>query len=41
MKRVEKDLKKLQAIYDVGVKDSTNNLLRVKEFVSNTRTNNV
>lgn len=41
MKRVEKDLKKLQAIYDVGVKDSTNNLSRVKEFVSNTRTNNV
>ncbi len=41
MKRVEKDLKKLQAIYDVGVKDSTNNLSIVKEFVSNTRTNNV
>lgn len=41
MKRVEKDLKKLQAIYDVGVKDSTNNLSMVKEFVSNTRINNV
>jgi len=34
MQRVEKNLKKLQAIYDVGVKDCNNNLLRIKEYIN-------
>ena len=33
MQRVEKNLKKLQAIYDVGVKDCNNNLSRIKEYI--------
>ena len=33
MRRVEKNLKKLQAIYDVGVKDCNNNLSRIKEYI--------
>lgn len=33
MRRVEKNLNKLQAIYDVGVKDCNNNLSRIKEYI--------
>jgi len=33
MHRVEKNLSKLQAIYDVGVKDCNNNLSRIKEYI--------
>ena len=33
MRRVEKNLSKLQAIYDVGVKDCNNNLSRIKEYI--------
>ena len=33
MKRVEKDLGKLQAIYDVGVKDCNNNLEKIKKYI--------
>lgn len=33
MQRVEKNLNKLQAIYDVGVKDCNNNLSRIKEYI--------
>ena len=34
MRRVEKNLNKLQAIYDVGVKDCNNNLSRIKEYIN-------
>ena len=34
MRRVEKNLSKLQAIYDVGVKDSTENLEKINEYIS-------
>ena len=34
MRRVEKDLNKLQAIYDVGIKDCTENLKKIKEYVT-------
>ena len=33
MRRVEKNLNKLQSIYDVGVKDCNNNLLGIKEYI--------
>ncbi len=33
MQRVEKNLNKLQAIYDVGVKDCNNNLSKIKEYI--------
>ena len=33
MRRVEKNLNKLQAIYDVGVKDCNDNLSRIKEYI--------
>lgn len=33
MKRVEKDLRKLQAIYDVGVKDCNKNLEKIKKYI--------
>ena len=33
MKRVEKDLNKLQAMYDIGVKDCTENLSRIKDYL--------
>ncbi len=33
MRRVEKNLNKLQAIYDLGVKDCNNNLSRIKEYI--------
>lgn len=33
MRRVEKNLNKLQSIYDVGVKDCNNNLSRIKEYI--------
>lgn len=33
MQRVEKNLNKLQAIYNVGVKDCNNNLARIKEYI--------
>ena len=33
MRRVEKNLSKLQAIYDVGVKDCNNNLSRIKKYI--------
>ncbi len=33
MHRVEKNLNKLQAIYDVGVKDCNNNLSKIKEYI--------
>ena len=33
MRRVEKNPSKLQAIYDVGVKDCNNNLSRIKEYI--------
>jgi len=33
MRRVEKNLNKLQAIYDVGVKDSQNCLSKIKEYI--------
>lgn len=33
MRRVEKNLNKLQAIYDIGVKDCNNNLSRIKEYI--------
>ena len=33
MRRVEKNLSKLQAIYDVGVKDCNNDLSRIKEYI--------
>lgn len=33
MRRVEKNLSKLQAIYDVGVKDCNNNLSKIKEYI--------
>ena len=34
MRRVEKNLNKLQAIYDVGVKDCNNNLEKIKEYIA-------
>lgn len=34
MRRVEKNLKKLQAIYDVGIKDCNNNLLNIKDYIN-------
>ena len=34
MQRVEKNLNKLQAIYDVGVKDCNDNLSRIKEYIN-------
>lgn len=34
MRRVEKDLSKLQAIYDVGVKDCNDNLQKIKEYIA-------
>ena len=34
MKRIEKDLNKLQAIYDVGVKDCSENLEKIKAYIS-------
>ena len=34
MRRVEKNLSKLQAIYDVGVKDCNNNLSKIKEYIT-------
>ncbi len=33
MRRVEKNLKKLQAIYNVGVKDCNNNLSKIKKYI--------
>ncbi len=33
MRRVEKDLNKLQAIYDVGIKDCNENLEKVKDYI--------
>ena len=33
MRRVEKNLNKLQAIYDLGVKDCINNLSKIKEYI--------
>lgn len=35
MRRVEKNLSKLQAIYDVGVKDCNENLEKIKEYIAN------
>jgi len=34
MRRVEKNLNKLQTIYDVGVKDCNENLPKIKEYIS-------
>lgn len=34
MRRVEKNLDKLQAIYDVGVKDCNDNLEKIKEYIA-------
>lgn len=34
MRRVEKNLKKLQAIYDVGVKDCKENLDKIKKYIT-------
>lgn len=34
MKRIEKDLKKLQKIYDVGVRDCTENLEKIKNYIA-------
>jgi len=34
MRRVEKNLKKLQAIYDVGIKDCSENLKKIKEYIT-------
>jgi predicted patatin/cPLA2 family phospholipase len=34
MRRVEKNLNKLQAIYDVGVKDCNENLKKIKEYIA-------
>lgn len=34
MRRVEKNLNKLQAIYDVGVKDCNENLTKLKEYIT-------
>ena len=34
MRRVEKNLNKLQAIYNVGVKDCNNNLSKIKEYIN-------
>ena len=34
MRRVEKNLKKLQAIYDVGIKDCNENLEKIKEYIA-------
>ena len=34
MKRVEKDTNKLQSIYNLGVSDCTNNLNKIKEYLS-------
>ena len=34
MRRVEKNLKKLQAIYDVGIKDCNENLEKIKEYTA-------
>ena len=34
MRRVEKNLNKLQAIYDVGVKDCNENLTKLKEYIA-------
>lgn len=36
MRRVEKNLNKLQAIYDVGVKDCNENLEKIKEYIAQT-----
>lgn len=33
MRRVEKNLNKLQAIYDLGVKDCINNLSKIKDYI--------
>ena len=35
MRRVEKNLNKLQAIYDVGVKDCNDKLEKIKEYIAN------
>ena len=34
MRRIEKNLNKLQAIYDVGVKDCNENLKKIKEYIA-------
>ena len=34
MKRIEKDLNKLRAIYDIGVKDCNKNLNKIKEYIN-------
>lgn len=34
MKRIEKNLNKLQAIYDVGIKDCNENLCKIKEYIA-------
>ena len=34
MRRVEKNLNKLQAIYNIGIKDCNENLLRIKEYIN-------
>lgn len=34
MRRVEKNLKKLQAIYDVGIKDCNENLTKIKRYIT-------
>lgn len=34
MRRVEKNLNKLQAIYDVGVKDCSENLEKIKKYIA-------
>ena len=36
MRRVEKDLNKLQAIYDIGIKDCNENLEKIKDYIANT-----
>ena len=33
MRRIEKNLNKLQAIYDIGVKDCNNGILKIKEYI--------
>ena len=34
MKRVEKDLNKLQSIYDLGVSDCTKKLDKIREYIA-------
>ena len=34
MRRIEKNLSKLQAIYDVGIKDCNDNLAKIKEYIA-------